>query len=149
MPQHSVLAACCLFQDAIMARLPSLVDPKIIKASGRPFRTSEKEALDKIANDILRLARIKEKQSTSGQGRPCCVYRHFDDSGVLLYIGMSVDFLKRTSDHVRKSGWSKRVATVTITWYDTPQEASIAEAEAIKTEKPLFNKMFSSASALP
>ena len=68
------------------------------------------------------------------------LYRHFSRAGVLLYIGISNNALKRIDQHQAGSGWFRQIATVTIAHYPTREEAERAEREAIINEHPLYNK---------
>jgi hypothetical protein len=69
------------------------------------------------------------------------LYRHFDATGRLLYVGISLFAFRRLAAHERNAGWWKDVRIVTITPpYRTRAEAAAAEIEAIKNEKPLYNQ---------
>lgn len=67
-----------------------------------------------------------------------CLYRHFDKDGVLLYVGVSMSPLLRTSAH-KRSRWHKAIYCIKLTHFDTPSEAYAAEEIAIKSEMPIFN----------
>jgi hypothetical protein len=73
---------------------------------------------------------------------PCTLYRHFNSSGVLLYVGVSEKALARLQEHSRKSEWYQDITTITLQHFPTRREAETAELEAIKTENPLYNKHF-------
>ena len=68
------------------------------------------------------------------------LYRHYDHAGKLLYVGLSGDGVGRWMMHKRKSPWADDVAIMTVDHYPTKEAASDAEAEAILTEKPRFNR---------
>lgn len=69
------------------------------------------------------------------------VYRHFDKDGKLLYVGKSLSpFGARLNGHRVSSFWFEEIAVVTIQHFSTDLEASVAEKEAIKRERPLYNK---------
>ena len=68
------------------------------------------------------------------------LYRHFDDTGRLLYIGVSTSPLKRLQEHRGSSHWSAMIRWVQIEEFSTRQEALAAEWAAITKENPLFNK---------
>jgi hypothetical protein len=70
------------------------------------------------------------------------LYRHFDATGRLLYVGISLFAFRRLAAHERNAGWWKDVRTVTITPpYRTRAEvAAAAEIEAIRNEKPRYNQ---------
>ena len=76
---------------------------------------------------------------SAGPIRRCALYRHFDDAGVLLYVGISNDPITRGKDHARGSVWHRFATETEATWYHTREDAEHAEAEAIRSERPLFN----------
>lgn len=69
---------------------------------------------------------------------PHFVYRVFDATGRLLYVGCAVDVERRMEQH---SGqwWRWYVAEVTWTGYPTRAAGRTAEAEAIVAERPVCN----------
>jgi hypothetical protein len=67
------------------------------------------------------------------------LYRHFDASGALLYVGISIDAGVRLKRH----DWATAVARSEITVFPTRAEAAAAEAAAIRTEHPKFNVVHS------
>lgn len=69
----------------------------------------------------------------------CCLYRHFDKSGALLYIGVSGDVQKRTACHANSSAWWENVATMTIERFPNAAAAFKAESAAIVLENPKHN----------
>jgi hypothetical protein len=68
------------------------------------------------------------------------LYRHFDESGNLLYVGISLSFINRTSQHKYSSDWYKLIRQITIEKYDDEDELYTAETDAILKEKPKYNK---------
>lgn len=69
----------------------------------------------------------------------CALYRHFNTDGVLLYVGMTSAPAQRMTHHASNSAWGREVATVTLEWFDSKQEALEAERVAIETEAPRNN----------
>lgn len=69
------------------------------------------------------------------------VYRHFSNSGELLYVGISTNPFRRLEEHKHRSKWFDLVSLVTIEHCKTRQQAVVAEAKAIKQEKPKYNIM--------
>ena len=69
------------------------------------------------------------------------VYRLYDSSGTLLYIGASNHPPTRYGEHSRSrlKPWWPEVARKDETWYDERTDAQEAEAEAVRTESPLHN----------
>lgn len=70
---------------------------------------------------------------------PTSLYRHFDADGILLYVGISLSWPKRTKDHVRGSRWFDAVVKVEIERFASRDEALAAERRAIQAERPVFN----------
>lgn len=75
------------------------------------------------------------------------LYRHFDKDGVLLYVGISCNAMRRTEDHSKNSEWFGDVSSITIEMFETRSLAIEAEKNAIKKEKPMHNVVFNSARA--
>lgn len=67
------------------------------------------------------------------------VYRCYDTSGRLLYVGYSADIAERLRQHRRSSPWFSGVDRITVKVFRTRVEASNAEMDAIRTEWPLHN----------
>jgi predicted GIY-YIG superfamily endonuclease len=67
------------------------------------------------------------------------VYRMFTHDHVLLYVGVSKDFGRRWSDHMKTSHWWPLARFQTINWYDTLDLALAAEDAAISAECPVYN----------
>lgn len=68
------------------------------------------------------------------------LYRHYDATDALLYVGISSDPVARTHAH-KSADWADRVVRFTGEWFDTWAEAHAAERRAIRDEKPLFNRV--------
>lgn len=68
-----------------------------------------------------------------------CVYRHFDLTGCLLYVGCAGKVLKRVNGHRNSSHWVRLVSRIEIEYFKSRQEALDAEREAILVERPLYN----------
>lgn len=67
------------------------------------------------------------------------LYRHFDAIGKLLYVGISLNHVARLCQH-KKAPWVDRIARVEIEAHSSRAAALDAEAKAIRTETPEFNK---------
>lgn len=68
------------------------------------------------------------------------LYRHFDEGGRLLYVGISLSAMNRLATHMSASDWRHQIATVKIETHPTRAAALAAEALAIKAERPIWNK---------
>lgn len=68
------------------------------------------------------------------------LYRHFDEQGTLLYVGISNDAIYRLKQHAGdKKCWVDDIASMTIERFATRSDAMIAEKNAIKNELPKYN----------
>jgi hypothetical protein len=67
------------------------------------------------------------------------LYRPYDASDVLLYVGVSDQPGRRGGRHRKRSSWAEFAVRTDLTWFPTRADAERAEVEAIKTESPLFN----------
>lgn len=74
--------------------------------------------------------------------RPCTVYRFFDRSGRLLYVGKALDPRARQKQHERRAWWPDvDTLRTTHTVYDSERAALDAEDVAIRDENPLYNRV--------
>ena len=67
------------------------------------------------------------------------LYRHFDSSGSLLYVGQSLSAINRLSQHKDCSHWFNQIAVVKIEHFQRREEVLAAERTAIIKENPRFN----------
>ena len=70
------------------------------------------------------------------------LYRYFDNKGQLLYVGISFSAIVRASQHKANSNWFDFVSHMTVEKFNSREDASKAEIEAIQSEKPIHNKAF-------
>lgn len=66
------------------------------------------------------------------------VYRFFDGTGCLLYVGVTARGAARVAEHGGTDWWPD-VASVTVEHFERKSQARSAESEAIKNEHPLHN----------
>jgi predicted GIY-YIG superfamily endonuclease len=69
------------------------------------------------------------------------VYRFFDASGLLLYVGVTDQPTVRFAAHRASSAWWTSVDHVRtrVSWHATREEGELAERRAIEIERPEFN----------
>lgn len=67
------------------------------------------------------------------------VYRAFDESGRLLYVGCTVNVEGRMATHAEKSPWHLFHSRLEVEEFPTRDEAAAAEVVAIATEHPRWN----------
>ena len=70
---------------------------------------------------------------------PTDVYRVYDADGDLLYVGCSVNALKRMHGHKQSAKWWNLAASGLILQYENRAMARVEEAAAILEEQPRFN----------
>lgn len=67
------------------------------------------------------------------------LYRHFAGDGQLLYVGVSLNAIRRLVEHREASGWFGGVRRVEIEVFASREEVLRAERAAIKRERPQYN----------
>ena len=70
------------------------------------------------------------------------LYRYFDATGRLLYIGISGDLAMRDTSHISRSRWMQLTASSTVERFGTLEAVKAAEQEAVESERPLFNVQY-------
>lgn len=74
-------------------------------------------------------------------GKPVdtAVYRFYDETGVLLYVGQTPALIERFFEHRDDKPWFDEVARWSRDWHPTREEAEWREDFAIADEWPLYN----------
>lgn len=67
------------------------------------------------------------------------LYRHFDANGRLLYVGTTRNPMARLDHHFCKTPWIYDVETIKLQYFDSDEDAKIAERKAILSENPAHN----------
>lgn len=67
------------------------------------------------------------------------LYRLYNDSDTLLYVGISHQPEVRWTRHLADKAWWPTVRRFTVDWYATREDALAEETRAIKAERPLHN----------
>ena len=70
---------------------------------------------------------------------PYALYRMFSADDALLYIGQSHSPMSRPQELSKYYPWPRKIARVTLEWFDTRAEVVAAETAAIKAERPQHN----------
>lgn len=68
------------------------------------------------------------------------LYRHYNNAGQLLYVGVSLSTIARLIEHKTTAPWFKQITRVTIERFPTRIAAERAEIIAIRDEQPQWNK---------
>lgn len=82
------------------------------------------------------LAREAYQRTTDG---PAVLYRMFDASSDLLYVGISASAAARFGQHAGEKSWWSEVRTITVEHFAARHEALTAETHAIAVEQPIHN----------
>lgn len=91
-------------------------------------RTQSKEGT------ALKATRINPRQRAR-----TAVYRLYDQSGVLLYVGISDKPTRRWTQHESGKPWYSEVHTSTVEWHPNREAALWHERRAIRIEGPRYN----------
>jgi predicted GIY-YIG superfamily endonuclease len=78
---------------------------------------------------------------------PTALYRLLDDHGTLLYVGITDSPERRWVQHAGEKYWWPSVADRSIRWFPSREQALIAEAAAIRAERPIHNVQHNDAAA--
>ena len=78
------------------------------------------------------------RKARKAQDETPCLYRHYDATGRLLYVGISEAFARRTQEHIF-SHWYLQISRIEVERFPTYEAAAEAELRAIKSEQPLYN----------
>lgn len=70
------------------------------------------------------------------------VYRFYAEDKEALYVGVTSGTALRWVDHRRSSPWWSEAKYVAVSFYGTYEAAVVAEAAAIKVERPCFNRQW-------
>ena len=113
----------------------------------RRWKRSHLAAWRRSNPDLSRFTRKLTPKEIAGRGskhkranEPTCLYRHFDSSGALLYVGISLTAADRLSRHNLESPWFQDVARIDLEWHPCRTSALRAERTAIRNEAPVYNK---------
>lgn len=71
--------------------------------------------------------------------RTCVLYRWWDANGNLLYVGKSIRVLSRIEQHRQGSRFFDEATSMTLERFPDEVTLGLAEIEAIRTEKPVYN----------
>lgn len=81
----------------------------------------------------------RPKRDADGNDIPTAVYRFFDASGRLLYVGITDRPEPRFYQHEKTKHWWWEVATREIVWHHSRPAAEAEEYRAIGAESPVYN----------
>jgi predicted GIY-YIG superfamily endonuclease len=122
---------------------PSLVLVSLVCTLRSAFRNaaSASQTNDATINEV-RMTRSEQRARRLAALRSApkhTLYRCFDATGRLLYVGITGHMENRFSQHRRASSWFSECTRVTNEGFASRQEAVAAERKAISEERPLHN----------
>lgn len=108
-----------------------------------PWTEEQLVELARFAEEGRARTTVPSSPSSRIQTDHTALYRHFDEDGVLLYVGITNKPDTRRRAHQKRAVWAEFADQTReeVKWYSTRQAALEAETEAIETEKPLFNRL--------
>ena len=115
--------------------------PKLRIARRTDARNNRERLLDAARSVLAERgfdADVTEITARAGVGAGT-LYRHFDEWGDLLYVGISLSPIARLRQHRRSAHWMEEIVRVEIEWHPSRREALAREREAIEREDPKHN----------
>jgi predicted GIY-YIG superfamily endonuclease len=97
------------------------------------------EQLDTKVNDLAAHTDEEVIDYIDLRPDPTFLYRYFDESGTLLYVGISKSYMTRFAQHKSDKKWIYDVKKITLEIFETRDYAHIKEIDAIEKENPLYN----------
>lgn len=87
----------------------------------------------------LSVPKIPYVDAHAPDGKRTMLYRFYNAEGELLYVGITDQPQVRWAAHARNSLWWPRFCIVHTEWLATRADAEVAEAAAIRRERPRHN----------
>jgi hypothetical protein len=95
----------------------------------------------KTENFIEALLRTRVKLDPKTTPELTHLYRHYDVTGQLLYVGVAQSTHNRLQQRRKQTSWFPLTALIAIDDYPTRASAEAAEARAIVEEAPIYNRV--------
>jgi hypothetical protein len=123
------------------------LDPDSARKAARRLLAQAKLGRDPVAEKRSSPLRDLEQRTAAkalkflkrGIEPACYLYRHFHPGGDLLYVGISLEALRRQDRHLKSADWRNLIHRIVIEPFGTREEALDAEQFATRTEFPRFN----------
>jgi hypothetical protein len=93
----------------------------------------------KHANPEQRIAEKFSRFAALGTEPKCYLYRQYGPTGDLLYVGVSLEPLRRQMAHFKIANWRAAIFRIVIEPFESREAALEAERQAIREEYPKFN----------
>ena len=104
---------------------------------GMTYEEARQLAMSQIPSADLKT--VKRLPPPPPPPQPCSLYRHYDAADDLLYVGISLEPLRRQEQHGKHASWFDSIVKILIERFDSREEALAAEQVAIRCEFPKFN----------
>lgn len=95
--------------------------------------------ISKVLQDATESGELDQWRMRYSPSWRTTLYRHYNNKGELLYVGISIVPGERQESHRKSAPWWQQVANIRLEHFSTPIEAKIAEDKAIATEDPVYN----------
>ena len=84
---------------------------------------------------------VRRRRALSAPGQTTWLYRHYDATGRLLYVGITNHYARRCEQHADEKAWWVLVDPGRSTTQEYPNRAAalLAEEAVIRSERPVFN----------
>lgn len=105
------------------------------------FRASEEAGLRKEPQPHNHRCNCGNHDESGEEGQ--ILYRFYNRSGELLYIGITDNPFARWARHSKDKTWFPEVARFETDWFPDRPSVIAAERHAITTEKPKYNIIYS------
>jgi Arm DNA-binding domain/GIY-YIG catalytic domain len=102
-----------------------------------------------VTNIMLRCAKKFQSFNARDIQPANFLYRFYDPTCDLLYVGQSMPIIKRFKKHATEKAWWKEIYQIIIEPFATREEALEAERVAIKTEHPKYNIIYNNRTDFP
>jgi hypothetical protein len=110
-----------------------------VRLGGDPAADKRSAFIQSLEQRVARKALTFLQQGTEPG---CYLYRHYHPSGDLLYVGISLEPLRRQDHHIKSATWRDMIFRIVIEPFETREEALAAEEMAIRNEFPKFNSTY-------
>lgn len=147
-PQWMPLAHAKVALGITLAMHPDSITADEIRSALRTVKSATDAEIDEfLCNQLgveqLQLDVIKEhvlgaEAGVSGDVETA-LYRYFDVTGQLLYVGIAANPDERDKQHAKTSNWHRLAKHRSVTWLPSRDAARAAERASISNESPVFN----------
>jgi len=68
------------------------------------------------------------------------LYKHKDDQGNIIYVGVAKSIGARSAQHLNNSEWQAEITSIDVEWYENSLLAELMEIKLIKSLRPKYNR---------